>query len=510
MHAGAKIRRTFTRADPVGQGNAAGPLGETVKGFPYDPGANLLGALARYEEEETAPIPLGINHCRVGLDGGDGGIAGSVGQGRRRNCEIQGEGKKSNHNHFLGLFHGVRPVTGWPDKLREASFRGVVFLYEDAGDGAGRRLATHEYPGRDEPYTEDLGRKQRTYDITAYMLGADHIAEAEKLVEACEKAGPGRLVHPYLGERQVFCPSVRRRYSTGDGRVARLDLTFVEAGSNLHPASGRDTASLAETRSDGALTDLSGAFETSFTTDGKPGFVADSAAALVEQSVGAIRTYLAPAFTGENLASFTRRAGLVSADATNLVRTPPDLASAVLGLLAGPAGSAPPPARYTGLLSIASSPASWAPVTGTTAARLAEAANQAALGQLIRRGAVIEAARAAVRTRFTTADEAWSMRDNLSDRLDTEVLDARHADVPGLTDLTAAVVTHLARVAPALPRTVAHAAAATLPVLRIAHDLYGDDPGEILARATEIALRNRLRHPGMAPAQTALEVLTRV
>ncbi|HCS4673821.1 TPA: DNA circularization N-terminal domain-containing protein, partial [Escherichia coli] len=46
----------------------------------------------------------------------------------------------------------------WKDRLQDASFRGVPFKVEEESAGAGRRVETHEYPNRDKPYTEDLGK----------------------------------------------------------------------------------------------------------------------------------------------------------------------------------------------------------------------------------------------------------------------------------------------------------------------------------------------------------------
>ena len=42
--------------------------------------------------------------------------------------------------------------------LREASFKGAPFHVEETGGQFGRRTVLHEYPFRDLPYGEDLGR----------------------------------------------------------------------------------------------------------------------------------------------------------------------------------------------------------------------------------------------------------------------------------------------------------------------------------------------------------------
>ncbi|MFX9939048.1 DNA circularization N-terminal domain-containing protein, partial [Acinetobacter baumannii] len=64
----------------------------------------------------------------------------------------------------------------WRDQLRPASFRGVPFHVTQATGTFGRRSVTHEYPFRDLPYVEDLGRRARTLRIEALLLGEDYMA----------------------------------------------------------------------------------------------------------------------------------------------------------------------------------------------------------------------------------------------------------------------------------------------------------------------------------------------
>jgi prophage DNA circulation protein len=53
----------------------------------------------------------------------------------------------------------------WRDVLlsQPASFRGVIFHVETGGKSSGRRTVTHEYPKRDDPYAEDMGRVARHF-----------------------------------------------------------------------------------------------------------------------------------------------------------------------------------------------------------------------------------------------------------------------------------------------------------------------------------------------------------
>ena len=141
----------------------------------------------------------------------------------------------------------------WRDRLLPASFRGAEFYVASHGsDAAGRRVAVHEYPGRDTPYVEDLGRRTSEYTLQAYVLGTDYDRARDALVAACALPGAGRLVHPTLGERWVACTGCTVSERTDEGGMARLALTLVEAGAARYPAATPDTAQALDAAAAGA------------------------------------------------------------------------------------------------------------------------------------------------------------------------------------------------------------------------------------------------------------------
>ena len=82
----------------------------------------------------------------------------------------------------------------WRDRLLPASYRGVAFhVASHQSEAAGRRVAVHEYPGRDLPYAEDLGRRASEYTLQAYVVGRDYDRARDALVAACALPGAGRL-----------------------------------------------------------------------------------------------------------------------------------------------------------------------------------------------------------------------------------------------------------------------------------------------------------------------------
>ena len=131
----------------------------------------------------------------------------------------------------------------WQDHLLEASFRGAAFLYSaHDSDPSGRRVHTHEFPGRDHPVPEDLGLRTRVYRFAAYVLGDDYHRQRDALIDACGRRGPGTLVHPYLGILRAACTECGVSESVEEGRMARFRLGFVIAAGESYPAATPDTA----------------------------------------------------------------------------------------------------------------------------------------------------------------------------------------------------------------------------------------------------------------------------
>ena len=123
----------------------------------------------------------------------------------------------------------------WTDNLRKASFRGVEFGVDTSSDSGGRRTVTHEFPGRNDPYTEDLGRKARTYAIEGFLVGETVIADAKKLIDALEDDESGELIHPLLGTLQVLCTDYEQSFDKTEGRVVRFSMSFAEEGTRPSP-----------------------------------------------------------------------------------------------------------------------------------------------------------------------------------------------------------------------------------------------------------------------------------
>jgi hypothetical protein len=58
----------------------------------------------------------------------------------------------------------------WRDALLPAMYDGVPFFCDSGGRETGRRAVVHEYPKRDTPYAEDMGRRAIQYSVRGYVI----------------------------------------------------------------------------------------------------------------------------------------------------------------------------------------------------------------------------------------------------------------------------------------------------------------------------------------------------
>jgi len=163
----------------------------------------------------------------------------------------------------------------WKDNLQDASLRGIAFKVDSDEATFGRRVQVHEYPNRDKPWSEDLGRATRRFSVLAYLIGDDFFEQRNRLIEAIEKAGSCTLVHPYYGEMTVVVDdAIRVSHSQSEGRMCRISFSFVESGELSFPTAGLATGqklSSSVSFLDDAISSSFGAFG----MDGMPDFLQD-------------------------------------------------------------------------------------------------------------------------------------------------------------------------------------------------------------------------------------------
>lgn len=392
--------------------------------------------------------------------------------------------------------------------LLPASFRSVAFEVESHTESGGRRLVQHEYPLRDTPYAEDLGRKAGSWQVEAFLVRSrltDYAASRDELRKALTAQGPGTLIHPYLGELTVCVDGYTLKESTREGGYCTFSISFVEAGAVEEPHVTRDTATATRSSAASALDKVQAAFCAAY----KP-LLED-----LEPLVSMVPGLLAEAgeFLGAPLQIISRARAIANA----ALALPDILAGQVLGWLddvtslmdmdfdginmdallrlLGKRRSGGNPVLDSGT----SGTASFASSVASTIADRAVTP----LVDCIAAGAVINMAAATADMTFTTADDALAARDSVMAVIDT-VQESGCDDTvfTALSDLRASVNEDLTTRGANLPSLTTVRLTMTMPALLASWRLYGSTD-----RAAAIVSRNHVRHPGRVPGGVDLEVL---
>ena len=386
--------------------------------------------------------------------------------------------------------------------LRQASFRGVPFEVDDVEASGGRRVVLHEYPLRDTPYSEDLGRRARDIRVRGYIIQGrmyDYASARAGLLKALEAYGPGELVHPWHGEVRVVVDDYRLRETTEQGGLLELDIRFREAGQLTNPAATTDTAQSVTT----AATSVRQALKDSFLLTFAPALERlDSLAGVLDEAVGLAMDYL-------GLPKSLMAAGL--ARMQSLLATPAALFDALSGLFGDLLGNGNEGTAVTTASGTAARTSSRAVISASSDAleRLlgGSAVITSPAGRVLRdmvaQVVVVEAAASTAHTDYTTADDALADRDAVVESLDTIEPVAGDSVFRCLAGLRRAVVTDLTTRGAELPRVRSVTLPGTMPALVAAYRIHAD-----AGRADELVARNRIRHPGRVPGGTPLEVLS--
>lgn len=389
------------------------------------------------------------------------------------------------------------------DQLRPASIRGVPCFVEEGDLDAGRRLQVHEYPQRDKPWAEDMGRATRSMTVTAFVVGDDYLQQAERLLQALEAPGPGTLVHPWLGSMQVSFGVAKVRYRMGALGYAEFQIPCTEAGELSFPGASSSTQARSRLAADALETRAVEQFGGAFSVVGRPDFVVAAAQSVMQ---GVLKVLQLPV-PGLEALGMAERVAAVAQDVSGAIADPARMASLLRGAL-NMSALAQAAVRWSavaqGLVRLAQGPAlaSPPPPAVVTANRMQIWRNEVAAVSMARRLVLAQAVGASSVIDAVVYDDVVGVNTSLSAALDTEAIAAGDIAYGALINARVAVWQDLTARARNAARLRTVALRRPLPALAVAYDLYGD-----AARDAEIVMRNRVRHPGFVPA-APLKVLS--
>ncbi len=397
------------------------------------------------------------------------------------------------------------PQLDWRSRMRPGSFRGVPFLVTDHSLQFGRRKVMLEVDGAEGADLEDTGRTGDRFTVEAFVIGPAYMSRRDKLKAALQEKGPGRLVHPWLGEMvvEVSAELPRLSESTSEGGMAKFTIVFQEPRRKALPAATADTKARVTAAADKAAAASKSAFAKLMDTVHQIGAYVQKAIDTVNKvkdAIDDVRQQISAAvqFISDTAAAITNFANSVAA----IIRSPLELVSGIQSVVAsvmGGVNSVKSAVRSLGTLMEFGG--EDAPSSPTPQARQA-ARNLRAIRHAFRTAAVIEVSRAAAGMTFDTAADAELLKSELLGHFDT-LLDESEDDgeFAALQELRAAVSDHLDRTAIDLPRLVPYTPPVTVPSLVLAWRLYGDP-----LREAEICQLNGVTHPAFVPGGTELEV----
>lgn len=397
-----------------------------------------------------------------------------------------------------------------------ASFRGVAFFVDSTPDKPGGRVViTHDIPGKVQR-VEDTGPETPEFTIEAFVIGADYATQLRKLEAALDQAGPGKLVHPYRGTKQVqVCGKYTVTQSTAKGGMATLGIQFIQAGKQAPARIQIDTAASVKGKAAFALSKLQAP---KIDTDG-PDFLTAAVNSLLAgprgltNSLSKINNGIASKLNLINDIStavddFTSQLNALIQTPSALALAVQDLINSVLTALGLTTDSAVANAKLitaavSAITKLGSFADDKAEVIGTTTARNKQRVNQAAVVDLVEASAAATGMQVLADMALDNADQANDVLTSMSDLIDrllergTLDDDAAHA----MRALRAAFHTHLRRTTKDLTGLGRITPPADTQALVLAWKLYGD-----AGRALEIVERNAIANPCVIPGGVEIAV----
>lgn len=412
----------------------------------------------------------------------------------------------------------------WASTLRRASYRGAPFFVESDNVETGRRLVVHEFPHKDAPYVEDMGRRANVVDVTAYVAGEDVETVGGRLFNACHQGGAAQLNLP-TDRMQAHCESCAREYSKDRLGYIAFRLRFIRHGAGAAPASIGGGARAIEFAASGLVVQIGDAYAQQFKTLKEAGFVLDDATARVQEFAAdfeaELRTSLIDAelvaplllqtSTIYNTAAELTLFGAVgdtfgerSYSATSQTVVETGLVSAVFDLITA-AREALDPDMAPGFL------VDWTqwgevPTSSATPSLARLKSNATAINNVVRFSAAAQYATAIVNRTYTDPRDARQARADAAEYLGSLLDDlsgwATYEIGKEIYALRGMIADHLTTLLTTLAPVLVVSAPRRMPSLWWANRLYAD-----AERAGEIAQRNSVKHASFMP--TEFEALSR-
>jgi len=404
----------------------------------------------------------------------------------------------------------------WRDELLPASFRGISFLIPQASVPVGMKGQLHEFPQRDEPYFEQLGKQSQVHRLTVWIIGDDCFERRDKFLEAIQTPGTGELVHPWLGRMQVKAGEAELTHDYQQGGMVSMLVTFYPDTPLKFPVARVNTqqqvVKASESMWDSALARYKAAMAK--VDQARLGL------ARLRNNLSAVYTVIQRQFA-PFVSVFTSLTGL----AQSIMNAPGSLSElfssyfsdfsvqdylgndssyrntvATASQQAEAVSSINTASTFGGVDSAAASQATADLVQDALLVQIALIVSEMPVAsQPVSTDTTPSADQQAVqpfeRPEVPVADDVLELRDGLNEAMLEASMKADSAHYLVLNALRQAIVKHLTAVAASGVRLVEITPPETLSALVLAYRRFGD-----ATRESEVVERNRIHHPGFVPA----------
>lgn len=387
---------------------------------------------------------------------------------------------------------------GWQQQFQKGSFREVPFLIDRGQSVFGRRIVEHEFPGQDIPFSEDLGRAIRDFNVECFVIGDDYFDQVNNLIAAAEKPGTGVLKHPYRGTLNVVCKSLTVIDERLDTRIAKLQFTFRETGAFTFPTTSPDTQKNLNDSAQSAFQSLQTAFLKTYQLASEPYKKAQEVLRALSLSTTAIQDARQDI---NQSANFIQAVKQIQSTLGELALTPLSLTQSLINILSFGIFDITAvdfiPDYRTAFLKL-SGLFSFSPPSNTPSQSLST------VNQFMQIASTLVAGSTISLINYDSANEAFNFRDIVFASIDSLMLidgldDAVYISLEDLRtqidqdiDARAVILSQLTSIT--LPQMI--------PAIVLSVQLYGTVDQE-----QDIINRNKIHHPGFIPAVVPIQVL---
>jgi len=406
-------------------------------------------------------------------------------------------------------------MADWADLLLPASFRGIPFFVDTHEKTGGRNAIGHEIPERDNSFSEDMGKRSDGFRITGHVLGDTYFFIRDALITAMEKKEPGILIHPYLGLIDVQPAEYTFSEDTKEGRVARFEINFIEAGEPNVVFGALDAVSGFITSAVSAVARIENAFAVAVTFSGLPSFAVESATGLITGLMTTISESMDKiSADSEERSKLNTEIQQLNDNAKQSLGDPRQLAKAIDSIMEG-LKSLPADLANSDTIDTSSGKSDDLAIfdnilagiggdeTGAvTATRIQEQTNNNALNNMFKQYIIVRLSEVSVDKDFNTTADALDQREVITALIEEQILKESIDD-----DLFQALKDHKSSVAGMIPdprKAVSSVKEITLlktiPSLVLSYNLYGSAENE-----NDIIDRNQVANPSFVSGD--LEVI---